>query len=75
MKTQKTLNNQSNSEKEEWSWKQRMELKESTFLTSDYTTKLQPSRQYGTGTKQKYRPQEQDRKPRNKATQLWEPYL
>ena len=28
-----------------------MELKESTFLTSDYTTKLQSSRQYGTGTK------------------------
>ena len=24
---------------------------ESTFLTSDYTTKLQSSRQYGTGTK------------------------
>ena len=29
----------------------RMELKESTFLTSDYTTKLQSSRQYGSGTK------------------------
>ena len=29
----------------------RMELEESTFLTSDYTTKLQSSRQYGTGTK------------------------
>ena len=29
----------------------RMQLEESTFLTSDYTTKLQPSRQYGTGTK------------------------
>ena len=28
-----------------------MELKESTFLTSDYTIKLQSSRQYGTGTK------------------------
>ena len=28
-----------------------MELEESTFLTSDYTTKLQPSRQYDTGTK------------------------
>ena len=29
----------------------RMELEESTFLTSDYTTKLQSSRQYGTDTK------------------------
>ena len=28
-----------------------MELDESTFLTSDYATKLQSSRQYGTGTK------------------------
>ena len=29
----------------------RMELVESYFLTSDYTTKLQSSKQYGTGTK------------------------
>ena len=28
-----------------------MELEESTFLTSDYTPRLQSSRQYGTGTK------------------------
>ena len=28
-----------------------MELEESLFLTSDYTTKPQSSRQYGTGTK------------------------
>ena len=28
-----------------------MELEETTFLTSDYTTKLQSSRQYGSGTK------------------------
>ena len=27
-----------------------MQLEESTFLTSDYTTKLQQSRQYGTST-------------------------
>ena len=40
METQKTLNSQSNLEKEEWS-----------FLTSAYSTKLQSSRQYGTGTK------------------------
>ena len=30
-----------------------MKLEESTFLTSDYTTKLQSSRQYGTGTKKR----------------------
>ena len=41
---QKTSNNQSNLEKEEW-------MEESTCLISDYTTKLQSSRQYGTGKK------------------------
>ena len=44
METQKTPNSQSSLEKE-WSWEK------STFLTSDYTTKLQSSRQNGTGTK------------------------
>ena len=44
MKTQKTLNSQS-------SLKKGKQLEESTFLTSDYTAKLQSSRQYGTGTK------------------------
>ena len=38
MEIQKTLNSQNNPEKEE-------------SLTSDYTTKLQSSKQYGTGTK------------------------
>ena len=45
METQKTLNIQSNP------LGRRMELEESTFLTSDYTTKLQSLRQYATGTK------------------------
>jgi len=31
--------------------KRRMKLKESSFLMSDYATKLQSSIQYGTGTK------------------------
>ena len=63
METQMILNSQSNLEKEEWSWKK------SSFLTSDHTTKLQSSRQYGTGTK-KYRSMEQNRKPRDKSTHL-----
>ena len=45
METQKTPNSQSSLEKEEWSWRNQ------SFLTSAYTTKLQSSRQYGTGTK------------------------
>ena len=49
-------------------------MEESTCLTSDYTTKPQSSRQYGTGTK-KYRAMKQNRKPRDKSTHLWTPYL
>ena len=45
MEIQKTLNSQSNLEKK------RMKLEELTCLTSDYTTKLQSSRQYVTGTR------------------------
>ena len=33
------------------SWGKKKELEESEPLTSDYTTKLQESKQYGTGTK------------------------
>ena len=51
-------------------WERRTELEESTFPTSDYTTKLQPSRQCGTGANQKHRSTEQDRRPRNKPTHL-----
>ena len=44
-KKKKTSKSQSNLEKE------KNQLEESTCLTSDYTAKLQSSRQYGTGTK------------------------
>jgi hypothetical protein len=47
-----------------------MELEESSSMTSNYTKKLQPSKQYGTGTKMKYRLMEQDRKFTNKPTHL-----
>ena len=43
---QKTSNSQKNLENEG-----RIELEDSTCLSSDYTTKLQSLRQYGTGTK------------------------
>ena len=64
-----------------------MEQEESTFLTSDYTTKLQSSRQYGTGTethnflcastihRKKHRPMKQVRKPPNKHRHLWVPFF
>ena len=44
-------------------------------MTSDYTTNLQSSGEYGTGRKQNYRPMEQDRKPRDKLTYLGAPCL
>ena len=53
------------------SGERKMELEESGSLTSDYTTKLQESRQYGMEQKHKYRSTEQDRKPRDKPTHLW----
>ena len=53
----------------------RMELEESTCLTLGYTTKQQSSRQYGTGTRKKHRSMEENRKPRDKSTHLWTPYL
>ena len=49
----------------------KMDLEESGSLTSDNTTKVQPSKQYNTGTTQKYRSMEQDRKSRNKLMYLW----
>ena len=45
METQKTSNSQSSLERK------KTELEESDSLTSGYTTKLQQSRQYATGTK------------------------
>ena len=69
METQKTPNSQSSLEKK------RMELEESTFLTSDYTTKIQFSRPYDTAQKQKYRQMEKYLKPRNKPMYLWVPYF
>ena len=68
----------------QFSWKQinpqiakatlrkRIELEESTFLTSDYTTKLQSSR---LAQRQKHRSMEQNRKSRDKSIHLWTPYL
>ena len=44
METQKT-------EEPKHSWERKTELQQSGSLTSDYTTKVQSSKQYGTGTK------------------------
>ena len=64
-----------NLEQPKQSSKRRMKLEESTCLTSDYTTNLHSSRQYGTGTRQKYRSMEQNGKPGDKSMHLWTPYF
>ena len=63
METQKTLNSQSSLDKEEWSWKNHILQ---SYSHQDSMVLAQ---------KQKYRPMEQDRKPRNKPMHLWEPYF
>ena len=50
----------------------KMKIEGSSFLTSDNTTKLQLSKQYGTGTKNRNIDQwKQVRNPRNKPKHLW----
>ena len=69
METQKTLNSQSSLEKEEWSWRNQAFLPQvirQSYSHQDSTVLAQ---------KQKYRPMEQDRKPRNKPMHLWVPYF
>ena len=66
---------QKNLEQPKQSWERRMDLEESTCLTSGYTTKLQSSRQYGMAQRQKHRSMEQNRNPRDKSMHLWTPYL
>ena len=69
METQKTPNRQSSLEKEELSWGK------STFVTSDYTQRYSHQDSMVVAQKEKYRPTEQDRKPRDKPMYLGAPYL
>ena len=60
METQKTSNSQSSLEKKEWSWRNEhswLQIILQSYSHQDYVVLAQ---------KQKYRPVEQDRKPRNK---------
>ena len=53
----------------------RMELKESSFLTSVILQSYSHQDSMVMEQKQKYRPMEQDRKPRNKPMNLWLTYF
>ena len=69
METQKTLNSQSSLEKEEWSWRNQPSWIQTILQSYSHqdSTVL--------ALKQKYRPMEQESKPRDKPTPLSAPYL
>ena len=64
METLKALNSQSNIEKEKWS------QRKSGSLISGHITKLQSSKQHGTGTKTEIQINGQNKNPRNKTMNL-----
>ena len=69
METQKTLNSQSCLEKEEWSWRNQPSWIQIILQSYSHQDSMILAQ------KQKYRPMEQDRKPRNKPMHLWIPYF
>ena len=68
METQKTLNIQSNLEKE-WSWRNPPSWLQMILQSYSHEDSMVVAQ------KQKYRPMEQGRKPRNKPMHLWVPYF
>ena len=69
METQKTLNSQSNIEEEEWNWRNKAALLQTTLQSNSHQDSMELAQT------QKYRSMEQNRKPRGKPTHLWTPYL
>ena len=65
METQKTLNSQSNLEKEKWSWRNQAHGLQATLQSYSNQDSMILAQ------KQKHRSMEQDRKPRGKPTHLW----
>ena len=65
METQKTLNSQSSLEKEEWSWGNQCSWLQIILQSCSHQDSMVLAQ------KQKYRPMEQNRKPRNKPMHLW----
>ena len=69
MKTHKTLNSQSSLEKEEWSGKNQPSWLQIILQSHSHQDSMTLAQ------KQKYRPMEQYRKPRNKPVHLWVTYF
>ena len=68
-KYKKTSNSQSNLEKEEWNWKNQPAWLQALLQSHSHQDSKVLAR------RQKYRSMEQKRKPRDKSTHLWAPYL
>ena len=69
MESHKTPNSQSSLEKEEWSWRNQPFWFQIILQSYNHQDSMV------LGQKQKYRPMEQDRKPRNKPMHLWVTYF
>ena len=69
MEIQKTLDSQSSLQKEEWNWKNQPAWLQGLLQSQSHQDSMV------LGQRQKYRSMEQNRKPRDKPTHLWTPYL
>ena len=69
MEIQKTLNSQSNLEKEEWNWRNQPAWLQTILQSYNHQDSMVLAQ------RQKYRSMEQNRKPRNESMHLWTPYL
>ena len=65
MEIQKTLNSQSNIEKEEWNWRNQPVGLQALLQSHSHQDSMVLAQ------RQKYRSMEQKRKPRDKSTHLW----
>jgi len=66
---QKTPNSQSNLEKEKWNWRNQPAWLQALLQSHSHQDSMVLAQ------RQKYRTMEQNRKPRDKSTHLWTPYL
>ena len=69
MEIQKTSNSQSNFEKEEWNWRNQLAQLQFLLQSNSHQDSMVLAQ------RQKYRSMEQNRKPRDKSTYIWTPYL
>ena len=65
----KTSNSQSNLEKKEWNWRNQPAWLQALLQSHSHEDSMVLAQ------RQKYRSMEQNRKPRDKSTHLWTPYL